>query len=66
MIPSSSYRILFAFRSILLAGATAADAHAYGKTLKMYPLSEAVNPKPTRFVDGRQYPLQVEGQNWPV
>jgi hypothetical protein len=25
----------------------------------MYPLSEAANPKPTRFVDGRSYPLHT-------
>jgi hypothetical protein len=44
-IRSSSYRILLAFRSIQLEGATEADAYAYSKTLKMYPLSEAKNPK---------------------
>jgi hypothetical protein len=40
-----------------LGGATEAEAYAYSKTLKMYPLSEAANPPPTRFVDGRLYPL---------
>ena len=30
--------------------ATDADAYAYSKTLQIYPLSEAANPKPTRFV----------------
>jgi len=59
VVPSSSYRILFAFRSIQLEGATAADAYAYSKTLKMYPLSEAANPKPTRFVDGQPYPIHT-------
>jgi hypothetical protein len=49
--------ILFAFRSIQLGGATEAEAYAYSKTLKMYPLSDAANPPPTRFVDGRPYPL---------
>jgi len=58
-VHSDSNRILFAFRSIQLAGATAADAHAYSKTLKMYPLPEAANPKPTRFVDGLPYPLHT-------
>jgi hypothetical protein len=58
-IRSSSYRILFAFRSIQLGGATEADAHAYSKTLKMYPLAEAANPKPTKFADGRPYPLHT-------
>jgi hypothetical protein len=56
-VQSSTYRILFAFRSIQLGGATEADAYAYSKTLKMYPLSEAAKPKPTRFVDGRPLPL---------
>jgi hypothetical protein len=51
-VHSDSNRILFALRSIQLAGATAADAYAYSKTLKMYPLSEAANPKPTHFVGG--------------
>ena len=58
-IQSSSYRILFAFRSIPLGDATAADAYAYSKTLKMYPLSEAANPKATRFVDGLSLPVHT-------
>lgn len=52
VIPSPTYRIQFAFRSIKLAGATDADANAYAKTLKMYPFAEATSPKPTKFVDG--------------
>jgi hypothetical protein len=58
-VRSSGYRIMFAFRSIKLEGATEQDAYAYSKTLKMYPLSEAANPKPTRFVDGRPLPLHT-------
>ena len=58
-IRSNGYRIMFAFRSIKLEGATEADAYAYSKTLKMYPLSEATDPKPTRFVDGRPLPLRT-------
>jgi hypothetical protein len=58
-IQSPGYRIFLAFRSISLGGATDADAYAYSKTLKMYPLSEAANPKPTRFTDGRPYPLHT-------
>jgi hypothetical protein len=58
-VPCSTYRILFAFRSIPLGGATDADAYAYSKTLKMYPLSDAANPKPTQFVDGRPLPLHT-------
>jgi hypothetical protein len=58
-IQSSSYRVLLAFRSVAAPGATEADAHAYSKLLKMYPLSEAANPKPTRFVDGVSLPLHT-------
>jgi hypothetical protein len=57
VLRSSSYRILFGFRSIQLEGATQAEAYAYSKTLRMYPLSDAPNPLPTRFVNGRPYPL---------
>jgi hypothetical protein len=57
VVRSSGYRIMFAFRSVQLGGATQAEAYAYSKMLKLYPLSEAANPPPTRFVDGRPYPL---------
>ena len=57
VVRSSTYRILYGFRSIQIGGATEAEAYAYSKTLKMYPLSEAANPPPTRFVNGRPYPL---------
>ena len=59
VLRSTSYRIFFAFRSIQLEGATQAEAYAYSKTLKLYPLSEAANPPPTRFVDGRPHPLHT-------
>jgi hypothetical protein len=57
-VPTESYRIAFAFRSIPLPGATDEDAYSYSKTLKMYPLADAASPKPTRFVDGssERYP----------
>src|SRR5262249_17288361 len=58
-IQSSSYRIMFALRSIQLGDATQADAYAYSKKLKMYPLWEAGDPKPTPFVDGQNYPLNT-------
>jgi hypothetical protein len=48
---SCVWRKLHPGRSIKLPGMTDADAHAYAQILKMYPLSEAANPKPTRFVD---------------
>jgi hypothetical protein len=46
VVRSESYRIQFGFRSIKLPGMSDGDANAYAKTLKMYPLSEAANPKP--------------------
>lgn len=58
-VKSTTYRVLFVFRSIQLGGATQADAYAYSKTLKLYPLSEAANPKPTQFVDGTPYPAHT-------
>jgi hypothetical protein len=58
-VHSDSYRLFLGLRSIQLAGATVADAYSYSKTVKMYPLSEAANPKPTRFVDGLNSPLHT-------
>jgi hypothetical protein len=50
-IQSSSYRIISVFRSVPGPAATDADAYAYSKTLKIYPLSEAANSAPTKFVN---------------
>jgi hypothetical protein len=50
-VPSPSYRLAFAFRSIPAPGKTAADAYQYAKRLRMYFLSEANNPPPQRFYD---------------
>lgn len=50
-IQSGSFRIGMAFRSVPAPTASDADAYAYSKTLKIYPLSEAANPAPTRFVN---------------
>jgi hypothetical protein len=50
-IQSSSYRVVFAFRSVKLPGATDEDAFAYSRQLRMYYLSEASNPGPQKFVD---------------
>jgi len=50
-IDSPSFRIAFAFRSVIAKGKTQADAYAYAKTLKMYYLSELPNPAPTRYID---------------
>jgi hypothetical protein len=51
-IQSESYRLGFVFRSIPEPGVPLEVAHAYAQTLKMYPLADAANPSPTRFVDG--------------
>jgi hypothetical protein len=56
-LPSQNYRVQFGFRSIKLPGMTDEQANAYAKTLKMYPLAKAANPKPTRFVDA--YPERL-------
>ena len=50
-IQSSTYRIGMAFRSVPAPTASDADAYAYSKTLKIYPLSEAAHPAPTRFMN---------------
>jgi len=57
-IYSTTFRILLAFRSVQLGGATQTDAFEYSKLLKMYPLSEAANPKPS-FVDVTKFPLHT-------
>lgn len=58
-IHSTSFRVLSAFRSVAGPNATNADAYAYSKKLKIYPLSEAPDPKPTRFVDPMTQPLRT-------
>ncbi len=50
-VQSSTFRIGMAFRSVPAPSASDADAYAYSKTLKIYPLSQASNPAPTRFVN---------------
>jgi hypothetical protein len=54
-VQSKSYRLMFGFRSIPAPGVGDDVAYAYSKTLKLYPLADAANPKPTRFVDGSAY-----------
>jgi hypothetical protein len=58
-IQSGSYRILMAFRSVPAPGATDAEAYAYSKTLKIYPLSQAANPPPTKFVNPIGIPVHA-------
>ncbi|HEV7317184.1 MAG TPA: DUF1214 domain-containing protein [Ensifer sp.] len=50
-VASPSIRIALAFRSVPAPGKSVADAYAYAKKLRMYPLSEAGNPPQQRFVD---------------
>ena len=53
VLPSSTYQGYALLRSILQSGsdADAAKAAAYGRRIKVYPLSQAANPPPTTFVD---------------
>jgi hypothetical protein len=52
-LPSDTYQTYALLRSILKSGSEAdvAKAVAYGKRVKVYPLSQATNPPPTVFVD---------------
>jgi hypothetical protein len=53
VLPSSTYRGWAGLRSNLASGSDAdvAKAVAYGKQVKVYPLSQAANPPATIFVD---------------
>jgi len=50
-IQTGSIRVYFAFRSVPGPKGTWEDAAAYARTLKFYPLVQAKNQPPTRFVD---------------
>ena len=52
-LPSATYTGFVILRSNLKSGSDAdiAKAVAYGKRIKVYPLSQAANPPPTKFVD---------------
>ena len=58
-IQSTSYRIGMAFRSVPAPTASDADAYAYSKTIKLYPLSDVANPAPTKFVNVLGIPLHT-------
>lgn len=61
VLPSDTYRGYALLRSILKSG-SAADvekAVAYGKRIKIYPLSQAAKPAPTRFVDAADMPFEA-------
>jgi hypothetical protein len=46
-----TYAVYAALRPVAEKGATNEDQVAYAKTLKVYRLSEASNPPPTKFID---------------
>ncbi len=50
-VPSPSYRIALAFRSVRAEGKTDEDAYNYSKKLRMYGLNEAKNPPTQKFWD---------------
>jgi hypothetical protein len=52
-MPSDTHRGYALLRSVLKSGSDAdfAKALAYSKRIKLYPLSQADNPPPTKFVD---------------
>ena len=50
-VASPNYRVALAFRSIVAAGKTQADAFNYAQRLRMYYLSEAADPPKQKFVD---------------
>lgn len=43
-------------RPVPAYGSSAEDAHTYAQQMKVYPLSDASAPKPTRFIDGYRKP----------
>src|SRR5262249_49077540 len=52
-LPSDTYQGYALLRSNLKSGSDAdvAKAVAYGKRVKLYPLAQAANPPPTKFLD---------------
>jgi hypothetical protein len=59
VIHSTTYRIGMAFRSVPAPTASDADAYAYSQTLKLYPLSDAANPAPTKFMNLLDVPVHT-------
>jgi len=53
----ATYGVHFAFRPVAKNGGTAADQSAYAQTLKVYPLAQAADPRPTTFID-------ASGMDW--
>jgi hypothetical protein len=55
-VRSEGYVVAGGLRPVPANGGTAEDAHAYAQQMKVYPLSDASAPKPTRFIDGYPKP----------
>lgn len=67
VVKSAGYLISGGFRPVAMNGGTMEEAHTYAMRTRVYPLAQAANPKPTRFVDG--YPkafhsLPVYNETW--
>jgi hypothetical protein len=60
-LPSMNFQGYALLRSILKGGSDAdlAKAVAYGKRIKLYPLSQARNPPPTKFVDANNVEMDA-------
>lgn len=56
---ADTYGVHFAFRPIAKNGGTSDDQAAYAQTLQWYPLSEAGNPRPTKFFDMFEKPVNT-------
>jgi hypothetical protein len=61
VLPSMNFQGYALLRSILKGGSDAdlANAVAYGKRIKLYPLSQARNPTPTKFVDANKVEMDA-------
>ena len=53
---TDTYQYGFSFRPRLYNGATDTDAAEYAKQIKIYYLSEASNPPPTRYIEASEIP----------
>ena len=59
VIASPTNFVHAALRPIILGQGTLADGVTYSQTLKVYPLAEAANPPPTRYVDAYPKPWKT-------
>ena len=53
-LPATTFNSGFSFRPVMKEGATFEDTTAYAKELKLYYLTEAADPPPTRHIDAFQ------------